>query len=103
MIADFLNKFRPGGPWLLVAISPDKNGSPLAVSFHDAAQAETWATAQNKTHNVYFGINPTAGALNKKPTKADIARLEWLHVDIDPRAGEDFEQERQRIKSLLNG
>ncbi|KAA0214582.1 MAG: hypothetical protein DWB43_10720 [Lautropia sp.] len=103
MIADFLNTFRPGGPWLLVAIHPDKKGSPLAVSFQDAAQAETWATKRNKTHNIYFSINPAAKALNKKPTKADIARLEWLHVDLDPRAGEDFEQERQRIKSLLNG
>lgn len=28
MIADFLNTFRPGGPWLLVAIHPDKKGSP---------------------------------------------------------------------------
>lgn len=103
MIADFLNKYRPHGPWLLVAISPDKNGAPTAATFADAAKAEAWALEQNKTRNVYFSVNPTAATLNKKPTKADIARLEWLHVDVDPRAGEDFEEERARIKSLLNG
>lgn len=103
MIADFLNKYRPRGPWLLVAISPDKKGAPTAATFTDAAKAEAWATEQNKTRNVYFSVNPTAATLNKKPTKADIARLEWLHVDVDPRAGEDFEEERARIKSLLNG
>lgn len=103
MIADFLNKFRAGGPWLLVAVSPDKKGGPLAASFTDAAKAEAWALEQNKARNVYFSVNPTAKPINKKANKADIARLEWLHVDVDPRAGEDFEQERARIKSLLNG
>ncbi|EPJ8782222.1 VapE domain-containing protein [Pseudomonas aeruginosa] len=103
MIADFLNKYRAGGPWLLVAISPDRKGSPLAASFTDAAKAEAWALEQNKARNVYFSVNPTAEPINKKANKADIARLEWLHVDVDPRAGEDFEEERARIKSLLNG
>ena len=103
MIADFLNKYRAGGPWLLVSISPDKKGSPVAATFSDAAEAEAWALAQNKINNVYLSVNPTSKPLNKKPNKADIARLEWLHVDVDPRAGEDFEEERARIKSLLNG
>lgn len=101
MIADFLNKFRPGGPWLLVAIHPDKKGSPDGVTFTDAAKAEAWALEKNKTHNIYFSINPTRKPLNKKAEKTDIARLEWLHVDIDPAAGEDFEQERERIKAML--
>lgn len=103
MIADFLNKFRPGGPWLLVAMHPDKKGTPPGVTFTDAAKAEAWALEKNKTHNIYFGINPTREPINKKAEKTDIARLEWLWVDVDPRAGEDFEQERQRIRSLLNG
>jgi hypothetical protein len=103
MIADFLNNFRAGGPWLLVAISPEKKGSPFAATFHDATQAEAWAQEKNKTHNLYFSVNPTTKPLTKKPSKADIARLEWLHVDIDPRIGEDFEDERTRIKALLSG
>ncbi len=103
MIADFLDKFRAGGPWLLVSISPDKKGSPVAATFTDPAKAEAWALAQNKTNNIYFSVNPTAQPMSKKANKADIAHLEWLHVDVDPRAGEDFEQERARIKSQLNG
>lgn len=103
MIADFLKNYRPQGPWLLVAISPDKKGAPTAVTFTDAAKAEAWAQEQNKTRNLYFGVNPTSEIIHKKPSKNDISRLEWLHVDVDPRVGEDFEEERQRIKSLLNG
>ncbi|MCO3558027.1 hypothetical protein FA162_07435 [Pseudomonas aeruginosa] len=103
MIADFLNNYRPRGPWLLVGISPDKKAAPVAATFTDAAKAEAWALEQNKARNVYFSVNPTTQPMNKKANKADIARLEWLHVDIDPRAGEDFEHERTRIKSLLNG
>lgn len=102
MIADFLNKqHRPGGPWLLVAISPDKKGAPTAATFTDPARAEAWALAQNQAKNVYFSVNPTSKTMNKKAKKPDIARLEWLHVDVDPRAGEDFVQERARILRML--
>lgn len=103
MIADFLTKFRPGGPWLLVAVPSDKKGGLLAATFTDATKAQAWALEQNKSRNLYFSVNPTAQPINKKANKADIARLEWLHVDVDPRAGEDFEEERARIKSQLNG
>lgn len=103
MIADFLENYRPHGPWLLVAIPPDKKGRLLASTFTDAKKAEEWAKEQNKTRNLYFSVNPTSKNIHKKPTKNDISQLEWLHVDVDPRVADDFEEERTRIKSLLNG
>lgn len=106
MIADFLSRYRPGGPWHLVAITPDAKGKGTldAATFMDSTKAEAWARSNNsKKRNVYFSVNPTAKPINTKASKADMARLEWLHVDIDPRAGEDFDAERARITSLLNG
>lgn len=95
MIADFLNKYRPGGPWVLTAIIPD--GTTETRTFTDPQPAEAWAIQQNKTKNVYFHVNRTRGPLTAKAKKEDIAAVEYLHVDIDPRTGEDFEQERARI------
>ncbi|UTV81825.1 phage/plasmid primase, P4 family [Acidithiobacillus sp. YTS05] len=100
MIEEFLKRFRPGGPWLLAAIPPD-GGRLRAKTFTDAAQAASWAENQNQTDNVYFSINPTEKPMSKKPSKEDIARVEWLYVDIDPRAGEEIEAERARILRLL--
>lgn len=101
-IANFLTHFRPGGPWLLTAVVPD--GVAITRTFADADAASQWALAENVAgKNLYFSVNPTMRAINKKATKADIARVEFLHVDIDPRAGEDLATERERIRKRLNG
>ena len=101
-IADFLTRFRPGGPWLLTAIVPD--GMTNTRTFIDANAAERWALDENAAgRNLYFSVNQTTRALDKKATKADIARVEFLHVDLDPRAGEDLASERERIRKRLNG
>lgn len=99
MIADFLNTFRPGGPFVLTAIVPD--GKTETRTFTDSKEAEAWALRQNETKNIYFHVNRTRGPLTAKAKKEDIAAVEYLHVDIDPRTGEDFEQERARILRLL--
>lgn len=101
MIADFLGKFRPSGPHVLTSIIPD--GKAVTKTFADPAEAEGWAIAENATKNVYFSVNPTVSPMQSKASKADIARLEFLHVDVDPREGEDFGEERERIRKLLNG
>lgn len=101
-IADFLTRFRAGGPWLLTAIVPD--GMTSTRTFTDADAAERWALDENAAgKNLYFSVNQTTRALDKKATKADIARVEFLHVDLDPRAGEDLASERERIRKRLNG
>jgi Virulence-associated protein E len=101
MIANFLSRYRPDGPWCLVAIDPEGKADTTARTFDNPAKAAAWAAEQSETRNLYHHANRTAPGLNKKATKAQIVALEVLHVDIDPRAREDFEAERQRIRNLL--
>lgn len=102
MIAAILERIRPGGSVALTSIIPD--GKTLTATFIDYAAAESWALEQNAAgKNVYFSVNPTAQPVKSKATKADISRVEYFHVDLDPRAGEDFASERERIRKRLNG
>ena len=99
MIADFLHRLRPGGPFVLTSIIPD--GKPDTQTFTDAAHAQAWALAENKTANVYYSVNPTIGPVARKAKKEQMAALAFLHLDLDPHAGEDFHEERARILALL--
>ena len=56
---------------------------------------------QNHHADVYVLIGETE-ASGKKPKKVDMTGSRWLWVDIDPRAGEPLEEERERIRHLLN-
>ncbi|MCK5020803.1 MAG: hypothetical protein KAS32_27525, partial [Candidatus Peribacteraceae bacterium] len=55
----------------------------------------------NKDRNIYFSVNPTIEPMNKKPLRADINTMEYLHVDVDPESGKDFEAEQLRILELF--
>jgi hypothetical protein len=98
---DFLNQYRPDGPWVLTAIGVDKR-QITTVTFRSAQEAELreWL-AKNAHRNIYFHVNPTLGDLTKKAERSDIDRLAWLHVDVDPRAGEDLDAERERALRRL--
>lgn len=98
---DFLKKWCPEGPWVLTAIIPD--GKTETVSFQPSAwqKAADWIESHQGKRNLYFHVNPVRGALSNKASKEDIARMAWLHIDIDPRAGEDFGEERERALKLL--
>ena len=100
---DFLRKWCPEGPWVLTAIIPD--GRTETVTFLPTAwqKAAEWIEGHQGKRNLYFHVNPVRRAMDVKASKEDIARLAWLHVDIDPRAGEDFEEERARALKLLRG
>lgn len=97
---EFLRKWSPG-PWVLTAIIPDGKTETLTFNPEQWQKAAEWIEARQGTKNIYFHVNPVRQALNVKASKEDVARLEWLHIDIDPRAGEDFEEERQRALKLL--
>lgn len=101
---DFLQRWVKGGPWVLVAIDPNKKGLEAGTfSGNDlpglTAWLEEWGT--RKKYNLYFTVNPCVRALKTKPSREHIAALSWLHVDLDPRAGEDLDAERARILELL--
>jgi hypothetical protein len=99
---EFLEKFQPGGPWVLTAISTDKKAietRTFDASTVDAAAA--WLSGHLGVRNLYFAVNPTVKPVNKMPELAEMASLAWLHVDIDPREGEDLETEKKRGLELL--
>lgn len=97
----FLRGLRPEGPWLLAAKHPDRNGFRFK-SFAPGQEAEiTKWLAGLSSQNVYYHLNPTTAGLEKKAAKSDVTAVTFLHVDIDPRAGEPVDDERQRIWGIL--
>lgn len=100
----FLRQWAPEGPWVLTAIHPDKKGAPLPTATFRAPEevaARLWLEKHGAEHNIYFHVNPTRGPLTKKAEREDVASLAWLHVDIDPRAGEPLDTEQSRILRLF--
>lgn len=89
--------------WVLTAIAPERKGGIVTATF----PATSWSAAAefverwDGERNVYFLPAWPAGMLRKKPAKGDIAHTNYLWVDLDPRAGEELTEERQRILSLL--
>jgi len=101
---DFLQQWVKGGPWVLVAIDPNKKGLEAGTfNGNDLGALNTWLEewGTKRKYNVYFTVNPCVRALKTKPSREHIAALSWLHVDLDPRAGEDLDSERARIIALL--
>lgn len=86
---DFLQRWRPGGPWVLSAIEvdpPKKNAPVPTVTFTDPGEAARWIDAHaGGRWNIYFTVNVTRGPVSKKPTKRDMAAATGFHVDVDPR------------------
>ena len=100
MAVDFLERLRPGGPWVLTAI-PVERGNTKTRTFDSAKEMTRWIEDESVDRNIYFHINPTVGPMRKKAACADIKELAFLHVDVDPRVREDPESERVRIRRLL--
>ncbi len=100
----FLRAYEPEGPWLLTAIRPDRKAistRAFVPGRDDGDELAEWLAEHNGTRNIYFSVNRPIRAQNKKAEREDIAEVRWLHVDIDPRAGEDLEAERARALGLL--
>jgi P4 family phage/plasmid primase-like protien len=95
----FLEWLRPGGPWLPVAIVPD--GTPLAITARDQPAARDFIGRYSSGCNLYYSVNPTRTALNKKPSKADIAVIEYLFGDLDPNKDESPDAAKARYRKQL--
>lgn len=99
---EFLRKLYPDGPWMLTAIVPDRKGISTATFMpSEAGQAVAWLKRFGQSHNLYYSVNPPRHRMAKKADKEDIAAVHYLHVDADPRPGEDLKEERERIFGLL--
>jgi hypothetical protein len=104
---DFLVK-RPGFPVLSCAwIDPQtgKKGSFETKSFPppvDRKRITEWIEARQGKGNIYYSVNPALRAQDKKLERENIKGLVSLHVDLDPRAGEDQEAAQVRIVRQLD-
>jgi hypothetical protein len=96
----FLQRLRPGGPWVLTAIVPD--GPTRTVTTKNENEARDFIVGQNENgKNVYYQINPCKDALTSKASKDDIAAVEFLHVDADPADDESPAVFKQRMLPLI--
>lgn len=99
---EFLKLFHPSKYWTLTSIDPDKKAIQTQSFSPDQEQeALDWISRFNGVRNVYFSVNPTIEKVSKKAEREDIASVDYLHVDLDPRAGEDIDEEQRRIANLL--
>lgn len=99
---EFLHRWASSGPWVLTAVHPDRKGIQTRTFYPGSEQElRDWINEHQGERNVYFHVNPVTRDLNAKAEKEDILALAWLHVDIDPRAGEPLEQERERALRIL--
>jgi hypothetical protein len=100
---DFLKFLYPRGPWMLTAISVDKKSiEARTFDLGEDEEVTAWLQLHSKK-NLYYSVNqPVESARQKrKLSKADVHSAHFLHVDVDPRAGEDVEAEQARIKAQL--
>lgn len=97
----FLKALRPEGPWVLTSIVPDGRTTTQTFTTAQEKGLVEWIEARQGKENVYYTLNATLRTLASKAKKADIAAAEYLHVDIDPRAGEPLQAERERALRLL--
>jgi len=99
---DFLTKVYPNGPWVLTAIRTDRKAIETKT-FYPVQEQEllSWLKSYNGDRNLYWSVNPPTRDLSKKAEREDIKEVAYLHVDIDPRAGEDLEAERVRCADLF--
>lgn len=99
---EFLQKVYPDGPWVLTAIRTDRKAIDTKT-FRPSTKDDmlSWLKAYNGERNIYWSTNPPIHDITKKAEREDIKEVAYLHVDIDPRAGEDLEAERIRCLALF--
>jgi hypothetical protein len=98
----FLQRWIPGGPWTITSIIPDGALSAATFPIEQVDAAIAWVEERQGKENIYFQVNPLLRPLFSKASKEDVARVAWLHVDIDPRLKEDYTTERARILGSIH-
>lgn len=100
----FLDRFHPGRLRVITGITLDRKQIPTATFRSDQrAEFMAWVEACAKMPaNLYFSVAEPTGPKDRKMERSDVRAVHFLHVDIDPRAGEDMEAERTRILAMLS-
>lgn len=109
----FLKAWAQEGPWLLVAVDPERKKKLVGQTFERGQEKAMagFVDHWNGVRNLYFSVNPPRSPINNKADKTEIGWLSALHVDVDPdapakEAGEDevekfYAAERERILASL--
>ena len=97
---DFLERLRPSGPWVLTAIDPT-SGKIETITAHNKTEARDFIRLHDGKCNLYYSVNPTRTAMTRKAAKTDIAAIEYLLADLDPRDGESPEDAKSRYLKAL--
>jgi P4 family phage/plasmid primase-like protien len=99
----FLKAMHPSTPWVLTVLDPEQVENSITETFGPETEVDlrTFVEEWNGKRGLYFSTNPLRTRMRKKAKATDVAALAYLHVDIDPRKGEDIKAERARILSLL--
>lgn len=99
---EFLYRWAPLGPWVLTAIQTDRKAiETKTFKPADEKSLVRWLDDYNGRRNIYFSVNPPIHDLSQKAEREEILAVAWLHIDIDPRAGEDIPAEQKRALGLL--
>ncbi|UPJ97430.1 virulence-associated E family protein [Bradyrhizobium sp. 172] len=99
---DFLERLRPGGPWVVTAIVPDGKTLTNTFAANEGEALRSLIRSRNiEGRNIYYTANPVRKATMKKPSKEDIIAGEFLHVDADPDEGESSEAFKVRFIPIL--
>jgi len=102
-VIEFLLAYQPEGPWCLTGINPDrKEIETKTFTPETKADMLSWLTYYNGRWNLYFSTNRVNGLLKKKAEKGEIAWVDYLHVDVDPRPGHDIDAEQTRILDMFS-
>lgn len=96
---DFLTWAYPAGPWALTAIEVEQRVTWTQTYRPQTVRALCAFLLDHHLRNIYWSCNLPIGDITKKAEKLEIVEAHFLHVDVDPRAGEDVEAERVRILS----
>ena len=96
----FLKLLRRRGPWVLSAIVPDGAIETITATTVDDIRA--FVSRHNGKRNLYYSVNPTRTAMDKKAAKVDIAAIEYLLADLDPQDTETPEAAKTRYLAGLD-
>ena len=97
---EFLRRLRPGGPWQLVAIQPDRVGPKRGCRAVTVEQAEQFIAASQR-RNIYYHVNRCYRMAGVKASKTDISDIEFVHADLDPTSGESPSDAKERYRAAL--
>ena len=96
----FLDNWKKGGPWVLCAFENETSRHEFRT-FREHDELSKWLEKCNTNGwNVYFHPNSVRAGCGKA-SKDDVQSIDCLHVDIDPKKGQDLASERTKILDRL--